>query len=123
MAPPKSATLPAVIQKELQQTVAIVCYEHVTKELSMKKKARKKRINELFFGNGNMDNVSQIEQLIEGVSHYKNLYVTETVIVTDKNSESNVWKTTDPIFSRRNKVSYVLGKHITRAAIEQASLA
>lgn len=118
---PNKTSLPAVIQKELQRTIAVVCYKLITGKGSMKKTEMEGSLVDLFFGTLDANNISQVEQLLEGTGQYKTLFVEDTVQVNDTTLGSNCHKLLDKTFSRRPDEVFVFRRHITKSSIKQAS--
>ena len=111
----KKPSVPSNIQKELQRTAALYCY-NMLPQTGMKERDQQQHMMKYFHGTANI--ISQAELIAQGKAEYSDLFET----IENDPSVSNTTPTTilrlKPIVCRTTKAIYLCDEHITAKLVK-----
>ena len=118
-----SKRLPRDMRDELRRTIAIVCYENVSIQKTMKRADIKKNLFDMFHGKG-MEVVSQVDQFLTGRGIYKEMFDSATITTVTDSSVSPASNTILSLKERYNSLrntKLILGTIINREILVRAN--
>jgi hypothetical protein len=104
--------LPDRLRKELRRTIAMVLYEKVHEQESMRMKEQEGLMQKLFYGEGG-DTLSYLEMFLKCQGVFEGMF--------DANGDNSGTRRLKPVFARSSK-EFVLGGNINRDVMERVQL-
>ena len=116
--------MPATLMKNIRVIAAVVCYDLLSQQSSMKQDDQFKFCFNYFHGNDDQNIVSQVDLLLRGYRYHKQLYdIEKSPLVTDRDTADATESTApDDIYVLKQRYStshmrFVRGKHFNKESL------
>ena len=117
----------AVLNKNIRAIAAVVTYDLLTQQDSMKQDDQFKFCFNAFHGNDDSNIISQVDLLLQGHRFYGMLYdIKPPTPVTDRNTEESPDDASVFVLKERygqSNVRFILGKHFTKSSLSSPTKA
>ena len=107
----KTEKLPDRLRKELRRTIAMVLYEKVHEQESMRMRDQENLMEKLYYGHG--DSISYLDMFLKGQGVFEGM--------VEGNSNNTGTKRLKSLYARSSK-DYILGGNINREVMERVQL-